>query len=299
MYYFADKIFNNSFNQKNTPLALWDETFQKQILNSENSFNIELVKQGYYPHINWPNCMPKQTYIKLLEVEDKDLPDIVSMEVLENEHNTAKVKFSVNNPSAENITNIKIKNLECKIESQEYKDGKSEVIAILSNPIICVSKYSVISISTKGAYNQEYTREFNEKERLINIDFYREIYTTDEWKAINKSPTENYILMKNLDFRNNPNDAIISSNMTGIINGNNHVIKNIKSSSAYIFHNTINEVQDIKIENAELENCASWGSIFREVKKAVNVYADNIKIKSIGGNEDNTCLLYTSPSPRD
>lgn len=161
--------------------------------------------------------MPKQTYIKLPEVEDKDLPDIVSMEVLENEHNTAKVKFSVNNPSAENITNIKIKNLECKIESQEYKDGKSEVIAILSNPIICVSKYSVISISTKGAYNQEYTREFNEKERLINIDFYREIYTTDEWKAINKSPTENYILIKNLDFRNNPNDAIISSNMTGII----------------------------------------------------------------------------------
>ena len=288
VYYFADKIFNNSFNQKNTPLALWDETFQKQILNSENSFNIELVKQGYYPHINWPNCMPKQTYIKLPEVEDKDLPDIVSMEVLESEHNTAKVKFSVNNPSAENITNIKIKNLECKIESQEYKDGKSEVIAILSNPIICVSKYSVISISTKGAYNQEYTREFNEKERLINIDFYREIYTTDEWKAINKSPTENYILMKNLDFKNNSNDAIISSNMTGIINGNNHVIKNIKSSSAHIFHSTINEVKDIKIENAELENCASWGGIFREVKKAVNVYADNIKIKSIIGNEDNT-----------
>ena len=44
---------------------------------------------------------------------------------------------------------------------------------------------------------------------------------------------------------------------------------------------TINEVKDIKIENAELENCASWGGIFREVKKAVNVYADNIKIKSI------------------
>ena len=142
VYYFADKIFTNTANKKNTPLALWDVTFQEQILNSDGEFNVEnLIEQGYYPQINWPKCMPKQAYIKLPEVKDKDLPDIVTKEILESTNNTAKVKFSVNNPSGETITNIKIKNLECKIERQEYKNGKSEVFAILSNPIICVSNY--------------------------------------------------------------------------------------------------------------------------------------------------------------
>ena len=221
VYYFADKIFTNTANKKNTPLALWDVTFQEQILNSDEAFYIEnLIEQGYYPQLNWPKCMPKQAYIKLPEVKDKDLPDIVSTEILENTNNTAKVKFSVNNPSGETITNIKIKNLECKIERQEYKNGKSEVFAILSNPIICVSNYEIISISSKGAYNKEYTRKFEEKERLINISFYREVNSTEDWKNINNSLLENYILMQDLDFRNNPNDAIIWNSLKGTIDGN-------------------------------------------------------------------------------
>ena len=154
--------------------------------------------------------MPLQEYINLPEVEDKDLPDIVSTEILQNTNNTAKVKFSVNNPEGETITSIAVKNLQCTIESQEYNGGKSEVIAILNNPLICVSQYSVMKISTKGAYNQEYTREFKENERLIDVDFYREINTIDDWKNINKSPTENYMLMQDLDFKNNAGASLIS-----------------------------------------------------------------------------------------
>ena len=290
IYYFADKIFNNSYNQKNTPLALWDKTFQNQILNSENAFNVEeLVEQGYYPQLKWPNCMPKQVYIKLPKVEDKDLADILSTEILESTNNSAKVKFSVNNPSAETITNIKIKNLECKIESQEYKDGKSAVIAILSNPIICVSKYEVISISTKGAYNQEYTRKFKEKERIINISFYKDINTTEDWKNINKSLNENYILMQDLDFKNNPDDVNIWNQLNGIIDGNNHTVKNVKSKTAsHIFWNRVNEIKNINFENISLENVASWGAIIHTAEKANNVHANNIKIINKKGNEFNT-----------
>ena len=147
-YYFNDEIFTSPYNQKTTKLALWDKSFQNEILNSENAFEVDsLVEKGYYPQIDMPECMPKQKYIKLPEVEDKDLPDILSTKVLENSHNSAKVKFIINNPSGETITNIRVKNLNCKIEQQEYKDGKSEVIVILDDPIICVSKYSVISIT--------------------------------------------------------------------------------------------------------------------------------------------------------
>ena len=286
VYYFADKIFTNTANKKNTPLALWDVTFQEQILNSDEAFYIEnLIEQGYYPQLNWPKCMPKQAYIKLPEVKDKDLPDIVSTEILENTNNTAKVKFSVNNPSGETITNIKIKNLECKIERQEYKNGKSEVFAILSNPIICVSNYEIISISSKGAYNKEYTRKFEEKERLINISFYREVNSTEDWKDINKSTSENYILMQDLDFRNNPNDAIIWNSLKGTIDGNGHTIKNVRhNTAAHIIYGEINEIKNINFENISLENVASWGGIIRQTYKASNIYANNIKIIVKRGN---------------
>ena len=284
VYYFADITFNNSYNRKTTPLALWDTTFQNQILNDEKAFNVdELVTQGFYPQLNWPDCMPTQEYIELPEVEDKDLPDILSMEILESTKDTAKVKFSVNNPSAETITNITIENLQCTIESQEYNDGKSEVIAILNNPVICVSQYSVMKISTKGAYNQEYTRDFEKNERLIDVDFYREINTTDDWKAINTSPTENYILMQDLDFRNNPNDSFVGNDYMGKLDGNNHTIKNIENGSyPFVFGNIKNELKNIYIENVSLKSSNSWMGIISSANKIENVHAKNIKIETTG-----------------
>ena len=288
VYYFADITFNNSYNRKTTPLALWDTTFQNQILNDEKAFNVdELVTQGFYPQLNWPDCMPTQEYIELPEVEDKDLPDILSMEILESTKDTAKVKFSVNNPSAETITNITIENLQCTIESQEYNEGKSEVIATLNNPVICVSQYSVMSISTKGAYNQEYTRDFAENERLIDVDFYREINTTDDWKAINNSPTENYILMQDLDFRNNPYDSVISTKCTGIIDGNNHTIRNIENNRDSIVLGVQNEVRNIYFENISFLNAGSWAGIISTVNKLENVHANNVKIVITKAGQEN------------
>ena len=288
IYYFADAIFNNSYNRKTTPLALWDTIFQNQILNDEKAFNVdELVTQGFYPQLNWPDCMPTQEYIELPEVEDKDLPDILSMEILESTKDTAKVKFSVNNPSAETINNITIKNLQCTIESQEYNEGKSEVIATLNNPVICVSQYSVMSISTKGAYNQEYTRDFAENERLIDVDFYREINTTDDWKAINNSPTENYILMQDLDFRNNPYDSVISTKCTGIIDGNNHTIRNIENNRDSIVLGVQNEVRNIYFENISFLNAGSWAGIISTVNKLENVHANNVKIVITKAGQEN------------
>ncbi len=284
-YYFNDKIFQSPYNQKTTKLALWDTNFQNEILNSENAFDVDnLVEKGFYPQIDMPECMPKQKYIELPEVEDKDLPDILSTKVLENNNNIAKVQFIINNPSGETITNIKIKNLECKIESQEYSEGKSKVIAILNNPIICVSEYSVMSISTKGAYNQEYTRKFKEKERLISIDFYREIYTTDDWKAINKSTNENYILMQDLDFKNNPKDAIIWSSLTGKIDGNNHNIRNIDVLGSGIILEVKNEIKNIKFENIYLQTNINVSGIIHTAYKIENVHANNVIIDRNNNN---------------
>ena len=262
IYYFEDITFSNTYNIKTTPLALGDSIFQSQILNTENKFNIkELVEAGYYPHLNWPECMPTQEYIQLPEVKDSDLPDILSTEIIEQKTDEAKVKFVVNNPYGETITEIKVKNLNCKIEGQTYNNGKSEVIVNLSNPIICVSQYYVQSITTKGANTSEYTRTFSDNERAINIELYREIYNIDDWKQMNKSATENYKLMNNIDFKNASNDIYIN-NFAGKLDGQGYKIFNIEIHDNYngLFIGTFTgEIKNIFIENYT-QNIKTWGN---------------------------------------
>ena len=285
IYYFYGETKNNKYNSKTTPLALWDTNFQNQILNSDNAFNVdELVNQGYYPQLNMPDCMPNQDYLELPEVEDKDLPDILSTEVLEQGSNTAKVQFIVNNPSSETITNIKIQNLDCTIESQEYSNGQSTVIAILSNPVICTSNYSVQSITTKGAFSQEYTRNFNNNERIIPVELYKEIKTVDDWISINNSPTENYILMNDLDFINQGDNIRITKDYTGKFEGNNFMIRNINVNS-YIFSSVQGKIQNLNFQNVTITKATSSNI-------GIIAYLDNANIDNI--NVYNETILLNS-----
>ena len=285
IYYFYGDTKNNTYNSKTTPLALWDTTFQNQILNSDKAFNVdELVEQGYYPQVNMPDCMPNQDYLELPEVEDKDLPDILSTKVLEQGSNTARVQFIVNNPTSETITDIKIQNLSCTIESQEYSNGQSTVIATLSNPVICISNYSVQSITTKGAFSQEYTRNFNNNERIIPVELYKEIKTVDDWISINNSPTENYILMNDLDFINQGDNIRITKDYTGKFEGNNFMIRNINVNS-YIFSSVQGKIQNLNFQNVTITKATSSNI-------GIIAYLDNANIDNI--NVYNETILLNS-----
>ena len=244
-YYFTDEIFTSELETKGNKLSLWDAQFQNQIINGDGAFIVdELVNDGYYPQLDMPDVMPAQEYIELPEVEDADLPDILSIKVLEQGTDTVKVQFSVNNPSAEQIDSIVIQNLDVEILSQEYSNGKSTVIAELKNPVICVSSYEVQSITTKGAFGSSYTRAYDPGERIINVDLYKEIWNVNDWKAIKDSPTENYMLMEDLDFINEGNTIALGT-INGILNGNGHSISNI---------NLINNTHVISTLNGTLEN---------------------------------------------
>ena len=309
-YYFSDKIFNNTINEKVTMLALQDVDFQNNVLNAENAFDINsTVAKGYYPQLNMPECMPKQEYISLQKVEDEDLVDILSTELIEREADRVKVKFTIHNPNAETITDIKIKNLNCTIQNQEYIDGKSYVTVILGNPILYVSDYSALSITSKGAYNKEYTREFQENERIIKIDFFKKILTIDDWKNINIFPNENYQLENDLDFKNEI-DFNITNTYTGIINGNGHEIKNIQLNSA-MFTEVKGEIRDLIINNLKISantsnvgfiNKLNSGKIYKVHIKNTNIEITEANINQdvyIGGiisNAENSDVINSSVS---
>ena len=280
-YYFADEIFTSELELKGNKLSLWDTEFQNQIINSDGAFIVdELVNEGYYPQLNMPEVMPAQEFIELPEVEDADLPDILSTKVIEQGSDTVKVEFSVNNPSAEQIVDIKIENMTVEILSQEYNDGKSKVIAQLRNPVICVSSYDVLSISTKGAFNNTYTRQYEEGERVIYVDLYREIWSIEDWKNINQSPTENYMLMTDLDFINEGNSISIKS-LNGILNGNGHTISNLHLTNNQGLINTLyGTLKDLYVNNFTQNNDTSTGLILTSSTGSVieNVHLKNVSI---------------------
>ena len=284
-YYFADEIFTSELETKGNKLSLWDAEFQNQIINSDGAFIVdELVNEGYYPHLNMPDCMPLQEYIELPEVEDADLPDILSTKILEQGTDTVKVEFSVNNPSAETISDIQIENIDVEIISQEYKDRKSTVIAELKNPIICVSSYDLLSISTRGAFNSSYTRRYEEGERVINVDLYNEIWNVSDWKNINNSPSENYMLMNDLDFINEGNNICISV-VRGIIDGGGHSLKNIRLDGDWsLIFSLYGTLENLYISNFT-QDCAADGGVIRRVESGAvidNVHLSNAKIIKTG-----------------
>lgn len=168
---------------------------------------------------------------------------------------SAKVKFIISNRSADTISEIKVQNIDCTIESQNYNNGVTEVIAEISNPILYVSNYSLESISTKNQFNMTYTRDFKTGERNIAIEFYREINNIDDWYSMNNSTTENYRLMQDLDFRNNQNKICIGNTLTGKIDGNNHTISNIQNT--HVFYNIKGSLKNLNISNVSMSKTAT------------------------------------------
>ena len=285
VYYFSDETFTNTTNIKTSKLALYDTKFQNLRLNSQGQFFVDdLVTQNYYPQVKMSSKMPNQEYLSLLEVEEKDLADILSYEVIEEKEDAIRMEFSVNNPSAEQIRSIQIKDVSTAILSQKYADGKSTVIVELKNPVRYISKYSVMSITSQGVANLPYTRNFKENERIVFVDFYRKVSSIEDWKQINKLSTENYRLMEDLDFINCGNEICISSAYSGKLDGNGKTIKNIKLSNniySLIYQLSGGEVRNLTIENYthDRDNMyQSYLGVFGFVKARSII--DNVHIKN-------------------
>ena len=282
-YYFSNNIYTNSIDIKSSELALYDTEFQNQIINSENRFNTsELIEKGYFPQLNFDKCMPAQSYIELPAKKDEDLADITSIEVLEKTNDTAKVKFVVNNKNAENISKIEIENVNCIINSQEYSNGKSEVIATLEEPKAYLSTYGILSITTKGVLNLEYTRQYEEGERNIYIDFYKEINKISDWEEMKKSPIENYILMQDLDFMNQTTNIIITNEFKGKLEGNSHTIRNVNIPTNYkaLFNSLTGSISNLTIENYKqsINGSGNFGFVMQANR---NSKIDNVHIKNM------------------
>ena len=287
-YYINDKEFKGTADKKITEKLLYDSDFQNKVLNSDNQFEVDsLITSGYYPQLKLNDCMPRQDYNLLPEITEADLPDVLSTEIIEQENKKAKVKVNIYNPAGETIQKIIVKNLTSQIISQNYLSGRSEVILELTNPIQCVSEYPILSLTTKGAYNIEYTREYEEGERNIGLELYNEIYTIDDWYQMKKTPSQNYKLMNDLDFKNADEKLYGNIELKAILDGQGYTIKNIyitNESKIPIFNyadsNTI--IENLNIQNYNIESDYQYLGICG-IGNYINVKNVNINTVNIIG----------------
>ncbi len=306
--------FDNGIHSKITPIELNDINFQNMVLNSTNGFIVdELISSGYYPHLDFPDCMPKQEYNKLPIVEEKIIPEITTIETINNytkpttiggdlseytdiinqypdDKVVADIKLTISNPSDVYIGNIEIENIG-KVEiletNQLVADGLTQLTVRLFNPSVYVSKYDIKSIEY-GFVND--IKKYNEDQKVINIDLYKPITTEEEWKNIDLNDTavtENYILMNDIDFNNeNSIDIVINKTYSGKLDGNNKVIKNINilNQSNIFYDMNGGEIRNLIIDGYEINNgnTSDYNAFIRVAYQSLieNVHIKNVKIYS-------------------
>lgn len=281
VYYYNKKIYTHASQQKTTSTALNDVAFQQEVLG--NGFNVdEMVKIGYYPHVKYTTSkMPQQPYLQLPEKIDKKAVDIIAMKVISKTMTTAEVDFSISNPEGANITDIQISGLDCTISFQNYAEGTTIVRAILSNPEYYYSRYNVYSI-TSSSSGYETTRTYTTGEKYANVEFFKEVRTISDWKAINNNNNQNYALMNDISFYGNSNFYI--SSYSGVIEGNGYKLSEIdinKSDANGIFNSFSGTLRNITFENVTKKADTTYhGIIGTSSTTAIfnNVHVKNIKI---------------------
>lgn len=279
IYYASDHNYQSKYSNKISKLALRDEEFQNKILNSNGAFDVDTyVKYGYYPHLIWPESMPNQDYIELPAVEDDDLIDITTIDKVVQEGSKARVDLTISNPGNERITNIVIKDLDCRIISQQTQNSKTKLVIEVSNPTKYVSKYFIRSITSVGAFNIPYTRNYEDNERALDIDMYRTVSSIEEWKKMKQSLSENYMLVADLDFQNATGYQV--GNLSGKFDGNGHTIRNITiESGSSLFGTITGTVKNLYVENYKKTSKTSYGGLIDYLN--TNAVVDNVHMKKV------------------
>ena len=302
VYYVSDTIYSGNYSKKLSQLALNDPDIQEKILNYYGKFKVEEnVSKGYYPHVIFPECMPRQELIEIEKPEDSDLVDIISNDVIDTQDNEATIKVTINNPSLEEVKSINIKYVTTEILSQTNENGKSDITLKITNPQKYYSTYSVMSISTQSAYGKIYTKEYAEKERSVQINLYRNIRDLNDWRLMNTYTDENFKLTNDLDF-NGASNIIIKKAFSGVFEGNGKTIRNILiEESDGLIASLKGTVQNLFVENYKKTSATSYGGLIGQATgspKVTNVHMTNVEIngKYSGGIVGYTTYLIMSDS---
>lgn len=129
----------------------------------------------------------------------------------------------VNNPQNMNIQSVDIEGMDVQIIQNISKNGKT-YINLIATPVQYFDNYTISKLEYIDTKNETKQLEVNAK---IDIQFYKEIYTFEDWQDIDPNVPENYKLMSDIDFQNREDINVNVSIARLEAENPGHTLKNI------------------------------------------------------------------------
>ena len=259
---------------------LKDKDFYERKIGLGNTYNYENVKDGELPKLLYSDgkeLLPNQKSNKLKE--DMEL-EIEEIEADKTSSNIVKLRVAIKNSKELKITKLYIDDMDTKIDTIITKEGKT-YLNITATP----TKYYDSYRASKIKYIEDNKEKEKQVEAKIEIPFYKEIYTYEDWAEIGTDTYENYKLMADINFENKED---IKTNLTiGKFEGNGHTIKNLKlvlkESNSGLIKLIKTTLNNTNFENINIVNSASGertGVIANSNAKIENVAINNVTVNA-------------------
>ena len=285
-YAYKMQRFNGEINSEKAGsiLASIQELKNKDFYESKirlgNGYDYENVKDGELPKLLYSNrkeLLPNQTENKLKE--DMEL-EIEEVEADKTSSNIVKLRVVIKNSKEVKITKLYIEDMDAKIDADITKEGKT-YINITATPTRYYDSYRISKIK----YIEDNKEKEKQVEAKIETQFYKEIYTYEDWAEIGTDTYENYKLMADINFENKEN---IKTNLTiGKLEGNGHKIKNLKivlkESNSGLIKLIKTTLNNTNFENINIVNSASGertGVIANSNGKIEKITINNITVNA-------------------
>ena len=285
-YAYKMQRFNGEINSEKAGsiLASIQELKNKDFYESKirlgNGYDYENVKDGELPKLLYSNrkeLLPNQTENKLKE--DMEL-EIEEVEADKTSSNIVKLRAVIKNSKEVKITKLYIEDMDAKIDADITKEGKT-YLNITATPTKYYDSYRISKIK----YIEDNKEKEKQVEARIETQFYKEIYTYEDWAEIGTDTYENYKLMADINFENKEN---IKTNLTiGKLEGNGHKIKNLKivlkESNSGLIKLIKTTLNNTNFENINIVNSASGertGVIANSNGKIEKITMNNITVNA-------------------
>ena len=281
-YSYEEQLINGYKNISGGKTLTFEElTEENTYLNylEMQNLNFEKIEDGVLPKLcnsTTNELLPNQEDISL-KTDNKFNIDNISIEKINND--TVNIRLEIENLNEDQITAITIEDMETEI-TRNITSKKTTYIEITGKPQKYYDSYRLAKIIY---LNKDKEQEEN-VEMKLNVQFYKEIYTFEDWQNIDEESIQNYRIMSDIDFSGKIN--IKNKINVSRFDGNNHVLKNIRlklDNNSALINFVQNEIKDITFENIEInsENATNnIGIILRNSGRIENIVFKDININA-------------------
>lgn len=214
------------------------------------------IPKLYYANTNELLPNQKDNYLNIIADDVLKVKSINAVKDL----TSADITLEIANADTENIkvTGIKIEDIEeiseddIKIYNENSGVPDTSIIRVTIRPKYYLDSYRV----SKLYYTDNGVKKEITVDSKIDVTFFRNINSVDDFQKINTNYSENYSLNANLDFSNISSSIIRNGIMVNRLEGNNYTISNYNldtnKGGIYIFKEVKSYIKNITFENINL-----------------------------------------------